>query len=124
MKTGPRFSGTCFYRSIWIDSLKDFDKIEHAHGDSRFLEQLSCDTFQNRFAKLESATRNRPLAEQRFRAAADEQGFSVFNQHPADTYNGPLGVLARRRHLGEKARSGYAEMKKARAGFDLPLRGI
>src|SRR5712691_7652252 len=64
--------------------LEDFDHLEHAHREPGLFTELARATFYQRFAQLELASRNGPLAAQRLAAAPDQQRAAVLDHDAAD----------------------------------------
>src|SRR5436309_1590237 len=83
--------------------LEDLDHLEHAHREPGLFAKLARATLHKRFAQLERASRNRPLAAQRFAAAADQQRAPVLDHDAADADYRTLRKFPRRRHCVDRS---------------------
>src|SRR6266566_4840462 len=84
--------------------LEDLDHLEHAHRQAGLFSKLARAALHKRFPQLERASRNRPLAAQRFAAAADQQRAAVLDHDAADADYRTLRKFPRRWHSDSPAR--------------------
>ena len=75
------------------NSVEGFDQFDYPHGQAGLFLQFAGHAGVQRLAGFEQAAGNRPLAAQRFGAAAHQQGAAVVDDHAADANQRPLRVF-------------------------------
>src|SRR6266446_470139 len=89
---------------VSVNSIEYLNQFEHANPHARFFQKLASDSLLQRFAKLQRAARNGPLAAQRLAPAADQEGAATINDHAAYSDHRSFGVLSGRSHTGGPCR--------------------
>src|SRR6266581_389940 len=76
-----------------VNPVEYFNQLKDADFDPRFFQQFASDPLFQSLSDLERATRNGPLSEQRLAAAADQQRPALIDDHAANAYYRPFGIL-------------------------------
>jgi len=80
------------------DALEHFNQFDYADPQASLFFQFAARALFECFAGFERAAGNRPMAFERFAAAADEQGASLLDDHAADSDHGALRIFSAARH--------------------------
>src|SRR6266481_6365213 len=85
--------------ALQVNSVEDFDKLDHAYRETGFFQQFARYALLQRHAQLQLSSWNRPFPKQRLASVSNQQRAPLFDNHSTHSDHRSFLIFQNRRHL-------------------------